>query len=348
MTPEPIWVSDTPLGLVWNGRFAVSIFFVLSGFVIAGAAERQPGWIGTKLVLRYLRLALPVFVSVLLAWCLLSIFPTAASDLSASMADPSRWLDYTHQGDIPTLWRAAADGFVGNFLRGGSMFNNVLWTMQIELFGSFGLFIFYWLAPRRHRIALLAVGGVAILILVHDAYLAFVFGALLYEAHMRAALRNLPIVLAVVALIAGVVLGAPGPGWSERWGLDFIPEKWMVGYPDGVIPVLAATFLLCAILKLPMCQRALSASIPRWLGRISFSLYLVHVPLLYTLVAFAYVRFDIHPGTLAALYGIITLTLAHYFTIAVDLRVLTLLKYASGISTRIEANWRRPPPHRIT
>ncbi|MFQ6777273.1 acyltransferase family protein, partial [Cereibacter sphaeroides] len=33
--------ADTPLHLLWNGRFAVAVFFVLSGFVMAAAAERR-------------------------------------------------------------------------------------------------------------------------------------------------------------------------------------------------------------------------------------------------------------------------------------------------------------------
>jgi peptidoglycan/LPS O-acetylase OafA/YrhL len=35
-TANPYWVSDTPLAVLFNGPFAVIVFFVLSGFAVIG------------------------------------------------------------------------------------------------------------------------------------------------------------------------------------------------------------------------------------------------------------------------------------------------------------------------
>jgi Acyltransferase family len=40
-TANPYWLSDTPLAVVFNGPFAVVVFFVLSGFVVSKAAHRN-------------------------------------------------------------------------------------------------------------------------------------------------------------------------------------------------------------------------------------------------------------------------------------------------------------------
>ena len=55
-TDHPCWVADTPIGILFNGPFSVSIFFVLSGFVIAQAAARRRDPIYINIPLRYLRL----------------------------------------------------------------------------------------------------------------------------------------------------------------------------------------------------------------------------------------------------------------------------------------------------
>jgi peptidoglycan/LPS O-acetylase OafA/YrhL len=339
MTATPAWIADTPLGLLWNGRFAVSVFFVLSGFVIAAAADRRRDIIVANLVTRYLRLAVPVLASVILAWVLLSLFPNATPVLRETLPDPSRWLDYTYQGDIPPIHAAIYDGLAGNFLRGGSDFNNVLWTMQIELLGSLGLFLLYWLVPGRVRLVVLALAGIGIVFLLRDAYLAFIAGAYLYEAAKAGLLARLPAFLPPVALVVGVLLGAPGPDTWARWGPIDLPGRLTPGNQRGLVPIGAATLFVYAALALPAFARLLGRRLLQWLGRISFSLYLVHVPLLYTLVAFAYVNLPIREVTLVVLYFAGTLALAHLFTTTVDEPSLRLL--------RAVRDWLRPVDVRV-
>jgi peptidoglycan/LPS O-acetylase OafA/YrhL len=340
MTATPAWIADTPLGLLWNGRFAVSVFFVLSGFVIAAAADRRRDIIVANLVTRYLRLAVPVLASVILAWFLLSLFPNATPSLRETLPDPSRWLDYTYQGDIPPIHAAIYDGLVGNFLRGGSDFNNVLWTMQIELLGSVGLFLLYWLVQGRARLVVLALAGLGIVFLARDAYVAFVAGAYLYEAAKAGLLARLPAFLPPAALVVGVLLGAPGPDTWERWGPIDLPGKLTPGNQRGLVPIGAATLFVYAALTLPVFAHLLGRRLLQWLGRISFSLYLVHVPLLYTLVAFAYVNLPISEAPLAVLYFAGTLALAHLFTTAVDEPSLRLLRAVRDRLSPVDARVR--------
>lgn len=328
--PTPIWLADTPLGILWNGPFAVSVFFVLSGFVIAGAADRRHDLLVSNLITRYLRLAVPVTASVLLAWTLLSIFPTATADLRDAVDNPSAWLVNTHQGNIPSLGTAIFDGVIANFVRGGSGFNNVLWTMKIELIGSIGIFGIYWVSAGRARIILLAFVGFLVPVLTSPYYMAFVLGALIFEAHTRNRIRMPRSWMTWVAFAAGVALGAAGQGTAQRWGLPDLPGKLVIGNPVGIIPVLAAALILFAVIALPGVARFFSVSLLRWLGRVSFGLYLVHVPLLYTLVAVAYVRLDWSITMLATAYVLGAFVLAHLLTILIDEPTLRLLKPIRG------------------
>lgn len=321
MTPHPHWIAETPIAIFWNGPFAVSIFFVLSGFVLAGAAERRRDMIVSNLITRYLRLALPVLASVLLAYLLLSIWPTATTRMQAFLETPSPWLSHTIQGELPSVLVAFYDGIAGNFVRGGSPFNNVLWTMRFELIGSIGVFALYWIAAGRVRLILIVLAGIALLFSPRIgvlAFFAFLLGALLYEASSRGAFEYPDFRLGWLALVIGILLGAPGRGAAERWDFPIVSGMLAIGEPRGLFPVIAAGLLLYAVLCLRSLSFALGTRVARWLGRISFALYLVHVPLLYTIIAALYLETGWSPLLLAAIYAILAFSVAHIFTIFVD------------------------------
>jgi peptidoglycan/LPS O-acetylase OafA/YrhL len=291
---------------------------------MAAAAEKRRNELLISCVTRYLRLALPVTASCLVAWMWLSAFPNATQTLQQTVDNPSRWLNYTYQEPILPVWYAAADGMVGNFVRGFSRFNNVLWTMQFELLGSLGIFFLYFFSTGKLRLMILLVSAVVIVRYLPASYFAFVLGAGLYEAHKRDALQGLPAVLPALALLGAILLGSPGEGAHERLHLPDVPAQWEVGRPRGLISIVAAGLLLYAVLMLPLLARVLSTRLPIFLGRISFGLYLVHVPPLYTIVAWSAVN-GVPEPVIAVLYGCGTIILAYGFTVLIDEPVLTRL-----------------------
>lgn len=318
-TAPPLLV-DTPLAVFWNGPFAVMVFFVLSGFVMAAAAERRHRHLIENLLIRYMRLAVPVLASVMLAYFWLSLFPSATRDLAATFDTPSLFLSYTVQAPLPGLFDALHDGLLGSFITGLSAFNNVLWAMQVELVGSAFLFAVYWLGGFRGWLRFVALAGFAALALVamRDAYLCFVTGALIYEAHKAGLLTRLPPLIGVAALLGGIVLGAPGQGFAERWGLEFLPQRLQPGNVWGLMPVGAASLILLGVYLLAQARRFFETAPLQWLGRISFALYLVHMPLLYTLVAWQHVHLPLPELPVALVYLALALALAHLFTLLFD------------------------------
>lgn len=332
MSEQVHWLADTPIHVLWNGHFSVAVFFVLSGFVMAAAAERRRNALIANSIARYLRLALPVTASCLLAWIWLTAFPDSAQAMKNTLSAPSRWLDFTYQEPILPVWYAVADGMAANFVRGYSRFNNVLWTMQIELLGSLAIFLLYALTRGRVRLLSLAAAGVAVLLWFSDAYMGFVFGAALYEAHRRDLLRSAPAVVSVAALGAAVVLGGPGEGVHLRLGLPDMPEQWHLGRSRGVMLGIAAALLIYAVLTLPSLARIFARPVPLFLGRISFGLYLVHVPPLYTIVAWSYLQ-GVPEIVLGPIYAISVVVLAWAFTLTVD---EPSLRWISALRTRID------------
>jgi peptidoglycan/LPS O-acetylase OafA/YrhL len=282
---RPHWLFDTPLALAYNGGFAVAIFFVVSGFVVAnaGAARKSPLWL--TLVARYLRLAVPAVISVLFAWAMLNAFKGAGRALVG--VQPHNWLYLTYLDGTPGVLDAMWNGLVGAFWTGSSRYNNPLWTMRIELVGSVIVYAVYAFVPARWRALIAAAaGGLAILIHQQD-YLPFALGALLREAWAN---KMLPARAALPALLVGVVLGAP----LQRAELRFGVEHWAffdeLGKSLGLPAILAAALMVTAVLSGPRIGAALRTRMPSFLGRISFLLFLVHIPLIFSIGATLFVR----------------------------------------------------------
>ncbi len=316
--------SDTPIAILYNGGFAVAVFFVLSGFVVSGSAERRRVSVAFNLVQRYVRLAVPVVFATVLAWVLLNAFPDTVSRMK--LAVESRWLNHVFDGKLPPLDYAVLHGAVLVFQSGGSKFNNVLWTMQIELIGSWAIYIMYGsLEAAARRTALLALLLIPILF-NSPHYSAFAIGALLREDNAR--LSGL-FRYRFIILSTGVIFGAMMSGYGDRIGLH-LPRRIALGDSLGLVQVLAAGAILYAVLNISSLQDWLSTTVARFFGRVSFGLYLVHVPLLYTVVATAYLAVPTGGAWFVAalLAGFLALATAvgYLFTVAVDAPVLAVLR----------------------
>jgi peptidoglycan/LPS O-acetylase OafA/YrhL len=335
LTPDleahPHWIADLPPSVAFNGPFAVVVFFVLSGFVVSKSVARRSDPLALTIGLRYLRLTLPAVASILLAWALLRLFPTSASQLHALSG--AKWLLYTPNGDIPSLAAAVKEGVYGTYRWGWSDFNNVLWTMKIELTGSVAIYLIYALLPSRHRSAALIA---TLLPLISFSgrplyYCAFVFGALMQEAWSAG---RLPRVASALFIGVGLLLGSQNAGFADRYGFDGWPEILQPGNKEGALYALAATFVVYGCLTSHLAARLLASRACLFLGRISFGLYLVHVPLLVTLFAAAGLALwplsttEIAAGLVAAVA--VSLVAGWAVTLAIDEPVLRLLTALRG------------------
>lgn len=296
---HPLLIVWTPLAVLWNGHFAVLIFFTLSGMILTEAVHRraQPLW--SRFALRYLRLAVPAAFSVLVAWGLLSLFPSAATDVRTMTG--SDWLSYTYQHDLPDLPEALHDGFVSVFLQGGSFFNNALWTMRPELLGSALCFIVAVLRGARARVVVALAFGVLAVSAERSEYLCFALGILLAEA--RAAERLRPTFPALVLTVGLLVGSRAGTGEAPFGGL--LAEG--AGY-EAVYPIAAAAVIYSCMTCRPV-QTMFLGPVPQFLGVVSVPLYLLHVPLIMTVLAQAYLITHSNLSVLVIVFAILLIGL---------------------------------------
>lgn len=126
------------LAFLLDGALAVSIFFVLSGEVLTYFFFNGKIKTGIKLaVKRYPRLVIPVFFSCLLVFLLKTTSLTYNKE-AAAIVDRDDWLGFWLQFD-ETIRNFLYFCFISCFTQVDPpvSYNPFLWTMRIELFGSY-------------------------------------------------------------------------------------------------------------------------------------------------------------------------------------------------------------------
>ncbi len=268
-------ISGTPLNLLYNGDFSVAIFFVLSGFVLTYKFHRDrsaPTLLIPLAVKRYVRLLVPVFFSITLAFALLKLslmFNNRVGTLSKS-AD---WLG-TYWQFVPDLRTMLHESFVGVFFGRKSIYNSVLWTMTYEFYGS--LLVYAFVALFRNNSRRWIAYAVLLTAIHRTYYLAFLLGVLLSDwycedGNFLKKIGNRWIFAAI--LLLGLFAGSyptsrPVDGTVYSW-LHLIarPRIWHI---------FGAFLVMTAVLHMRSLQELLSKKHFVFLGKISFSLYIVH------------------------------------------------------------------------
>jgi peptidoglycan/LPS O-acetylase OafA/YrhL len=261
---------------LWDGGMAVTTFFVLSGFVLSLSFFQKGSskGLGSAALRRYPRLMFPVAASILLTFLLMSTGavcnPTAAQfihEVQGITYDPASrpgesyyWL-MTCYNFSPNLFSAVRESVWGAFT-GVARYNMVLWTMPIELLGSFLVYGF-----------LALFGGLG------NRWLLYAIVAAL------AVVREYPPPVAGAYFMLDFVLGmALCDLWmynqrTWRKSLPLAPALVLVGLALLVVPFkpLAAVLVIGATAASPRLQQQLSSRSFAFLGKVSFGVYLVHM-----------------------------------------------------------------------
>lgn len=311
-------LAGTPLDILWAANFAVCIFFVMSALVLSYFYEREGGHFVAVCVRRYIRLALPIAAVSLLVW--LTWRYIGMFNVRAQTITQEGWLKNQYIVPVPTFGWYLYESFYKVFVIQGSQINPVLWTMKYEMEGSIGVFALYALVPQRRLrlLVLLIAAGLTF----KTYYFCFVGGILIYELTKTPIPRLQTSTLNWLLLASGAWMGAfPYNVATQSTWFGFMVgpldvEQW---HQLGAVPFVFACMNLAvviAFLRQPLCQ---------YLGKISFSLYLIHGPLICTVMSgtiIAYYsirpsqRFSIVAGLLVVIP--VTLVISHYLTKYVD------------------------------
>jgi peptidoglycan/LPS O-acetylase OafA/YrhL len=260
----------TPLHALWDGSVAVYIFFVLSGVVLTIPILNRRGsfdWL-SYYPKRLIRLYVPVWVAVALGTAIALLVPRRDNP------DLGSWLSSRPD---PSLV-----GFVKDlFLMGGpSDVISPLWTLQWEVLFSLALPVYIWfcvrlLLPAWLKLALIgaAIAGGLFLGFESVAYLSmFAIGSVLATLIPRIGASRGGWVFGALAIAALVLVSSRwiALGWGGT-GTTLVALRFTAVAGAAVIVYLAVAWA-------PL-DKLLSSRAAQWLGLVSFSLYLIHEPI---------------------------------------------------------------------
>ncbi|KXS98931.1 hypothetical protein AC578_7460 [Pseudocercospora eumusae] len=300
-----------------GGGFAVALFFIMSGYVLSNkpyklimAKDRDAqhalfNTVSSAIFRRWFRLFLPIFAVNFLwvsIWYLLGIHNTARPDTDHLP------LHDTWTGELVRLRNVMIElsSFFGPQDRERfRIYNPPTWTIPDEFRGSMVVYATITSLAQfssRSRLFCEIVLCCYLWYLKLTPLVLFVIGMIL--CHVDALLRttNFPTVSSIrfpakklvwviwyLPLLLGIYLGGESEG-------DHDFETWRRIHAVG------ATLTMIAIPNIPWCKSFFESRFCRFLGRISYSLYLTHLPVLWVIGGRIYAAFGRFRGK-PELYG---------------------------------------------
>lgn len=295
-----------------GGHFAVTVFFVISGYVLsskplqyiqAGEHLKLGDNLASALFRRWLRLHIPIM-------CTTFLYMTSWHAFGI-------WTDSEHKGTYSEElwnWYCEFKNFTFVFRTGGEAWFSYsfhVWSIPVEFRGSVIIYTALLAFSRCTRNARLwcQVGLIYYFMYIVDGWFGamFMMGMLLCDLDLLAAGNNLPGIFTIlepykspiyyVLFVTSLLLGGVPSSSSNLQILRESPGWYYLSYlkPQAVFDFKwfflfwAATFLVVSIPRIPWLKAFFELRPNQYLGRISFAFYLVHGPILWTLADRLYV-----------------------------------------------------------
>ena len=331
------WVTSTPAQLLVAGPQAVLVFFVLSGLVVALPVLTRPtfSWI-SYYPQRLTRLYVPAAASVVLALAIRAV----ADALAAPGAAPAM--------AVGTSWQDVIGGLDLAF--GNLSINVPLWSLRWEVVFSVALPLFVVLAVAgRSKWLILTVlaSAAAIIGNLNPSLTSFVFLPVFFIGTVIAvkfsSIRDWAANpnrthrikwIGFVTIVISILLTT-----SHATVVGLFPGKFRLQEAAASVEFVGCIGLVLVAAFWRPAARVLSQTFFQWLGRISFSLYLVHAPIIvaaYTIIGPG------RPWTTVGAALVVSLVVAESFCRLVEIPSHKLSRRMGASSSSAMTEWFRP------
>lgn len=275
-----IAIGQSPFNILFSGNFAVRLFLVMSGYVLCLGyfQTRDKKRLVTSASKRYIRLLPPILVSNVLI-CLL-MYLGAFGNVAVSELTSSPWLAGFNRCE-PNILDALLEAVFGCFFLGTNQYNGVLWTIPFLFLGALLVYGCAWLfGEKKWRYLIYAVFGIGLLL---TDYAGIFYGFVLCDIiHTQPKLvewmKKQKVLLWFIFLLGVYLSSYPSAGIHLE-----VTIYGILGVPRVVLFHLAGALLLVfGVLMLEPLQKLFGLPVFVKLGKLSYSLYLVHFPVIAT------------------------------------------------------------------
>lgn len=252
-----------------DGDFAVYIFFVLSGFVLSIKFILSPGKysVAQAVLARYFRLMIPILITSFIAYMLMLAHAMYNVPAAGPALAPPWFAGYFNFEPTLKYFLQFNLYYVFFNFTPDVNFNPVLWTISFEFIGSMLVYVIIaFFRTDKNRTFLVPVAFLILFNLAYNPIMAcFAIGYVLAELYVAYSKR-----LSNSALI----------NWSTPL-LFCIPIVCSTFYrtDNKMYLALLATLLVASVSFSGVLKQFFSNRVSRFLGKISFPLYLIHLPL---------------------------------------------------------------------
>ncbi|KAE8155102.1 acyltransferase family-domain-containing protein [Aspergillus avenaceus] len=289
-----------------GGHFAVSVFFVLSGYVLstkplslmrAGDYVQLGENLGSALFRRWLRLHLPVICTTFVYMTYLHLFRIQATPELQSSYGAELWNWYAEFKNFSFVFRGGGEPWF--------TYNFHSWSIPVEFRGSIIIYTVLQALSRCRRNARLwcEVGLIFYFMYIADGWFGAMFmaGMLLCDLDLLASHDELPdfflllepfqeAIFSVLFFVSLYLGGVPSRSWeiqvlreSPGWYYLSLLKPQAVFDFKWFYLFWAAVFLVASISRIRRLKSFFEHPVNQYLGKISFAFYLVHGPVLWVL-----------------------------------------------------------------
>ena len=331
-------LMETPFFFLINGHAAVTFFFVLSGFVLSYSYFRKASNLGLigSIIKRWPRLFPIALISTIISWLLIKY--GLYSYAETAQITNSQWMaSFAHAGGDfvnSSFTDAVMQGFFLTFFRGDENLNTSLWTMHYEFIGSLLVFaLIPILNGIKGKLAIIVFIILMLAAFFVSVYMcAFILGCFL--SYNRCQVKDyesiLPVnkfVLLISLVFVVIAFGYTDPGKGFYSFMQF-SDPGMMRALRILIHCIASAVLIEVILNYKTIYALFDTSVGRFLGRCSFALYVIHVPLIFSFSCYVFL----------ALLDNLGYRLSVAVTLVVSIVVLFLI---SWLLTLMDEHWCR-------
>lgn len=285
-------IIQSPFNFIgYGGALAVSFFFIISGYLIAKKSYNKSIDISNKMLDRYKKLVRPVLYSSLFALVLVTICKKI--DL---FWNP--WLSsFSYYKNVePNIILCLYQSFVDTFATGAATFNPPLWTMSAELLGSLFLYILFHIFKNNEKFYHILF--IILLIFLRTNISYFIFGVFVEKFEREgyfSIIKNNVIIKLILLILCIYLFGFTYLSCSTNTYVilnKLFTYKYTIIDSVTLVRYISSVLFFILLINSKVLIRIFSFKISYLLGKISLPLYLLHWPILYTLIIYITYKFN--------------------------------------------------------